>query len=61
MLEALEDVNWSGVITIVVAVVMAHYVLRPYQPIEVFTSIAVTLLLYPTLRLASPSFARQTE
>jgi cytosine permease len=46
-----DDINWAGVITIVVAVLSAHYLIKPYQPIEVFTSLSVTLLLYPALRL----------
>jgi cytosine permease len=46
-----EEVNWAGVITTVVAAVLAHYVLNKIVPIQFFTSLAVTLVLYPALRL----------
>jgi cytosine permease len=47
-----EDmINWSGVISVVAATVLAHYVLNRYQPIEFFTSALTVLILYPTLRL----------
>lgn len=46
-----EMVNWSGVISVVVATILAHYVLNRYQPIEFFTSALTVLVLYPTLRL----------
>jgi cytosine permease len=52
-----EQMNWAGLITIVVAVLSAHYLIKPYQPIEVFTSLSVTLLLYPALRLTLLSLA----
>lgn len=46
-----EDVNWAGVITTVVAAVLAHYVLNKIVPIQFFTSLAVSFVLYPALRL----------
>jgi cytosine permease len=46
-----DAINWSGVISIVVATILAHYVLNRYQPIEFFTSAVTVLILYPTLRL----------
>lgn len=46
-----DKVNWAGVITIIASVVLAHGLLKPYQPIEVFTSLACVFLLYPLLRL----------
>ena len=46
-----DMVNWSGVISVVVATVLAHYVLNRYQPIEFFTSALTVLILYPSLRL----------
>ncbi|HZD52508.1 MAG TPA: cytosine permease [Woeseiaceae bacterium] len=49
--EAPASVNWAGVISIVSAVVCAHWLLRPYQPIEVLTSLACVGLIYPLLRL----------
>lgn len=47
----LPDVNWAGVIAILLAIYSAHYLLKPYQPIEVLTSIVVTLVSYSGLRL----------
>jgi len=44
-------VNWAGVIAIVAAVFGAHWLLRPYQPIEVLTSLACVGVIYPALRL----------
>lgn len=48
---ALEPVNWAGVIAILGAVACAHWLFRPYQPIEVLTSIACVALIYLPLRL----------
>jgi cytosine permease len=48
---ALEPVNWAGVIAILAAVVCAHWLFRPYQPIEVLTSIACVAVIYLPLRL----------
>lgn len=45
------NTNWAGVVSIVLAVVCAHWVFRPYQPIEVLTSILCVAVLYPFLRL----------
>ncbi len=44
-------VNWAGVTAILSAVLCAHWLLRPYQPIEVLTSLACVAAIYPTLRL----------
>jgi cytosine permease len=46
-----EAINWAGVSTVVLCVVFAHYILKPYMPVEVLSSIAVVVLAYPTLRL----------
>jgi cytosine permease len=46
-----EAVNWPGVITIIVAVILAHYVLEPYLRIEVLGSLLCVAALYPLLRL----------
>ena len=46
-----EVVNWSGVVTIIVAVILAHYVLQPYLRIEVLGSLLCVAALYPLLRL----------
>lgn len=45
------DINWAGVISIAIAFYCAHYLLKSYQPIEVLTSIIVTLVSYTVLRL----------
>ena len=46
-----DIVNWSGVISVIVATLLAHYVLNEYQPIEFFTSALTVLVLYPALRM----------
>ena len=46
-----EIVNWSGVVTIIAAVMLAHYVLQPYLRIEVLGSLLCVATLYPLLRL----------
>jgi cytosine permease len=46
-----DMINWSGVISVVVATILAHYALNKYQPVEFFTSALTVLILYPTLRL----------
>lgn len=45
------SVNWAGVTSIVAAVICAHWLLRPYQPVEVLTSLVGVALFYPVLRL----------
>lgn len=44
-------VNWAGLITIVIAIIAAHYVLKPYIRIEVLGSLLCVAVLYPLLRL----------
>ena len=46
-----EVVNWSGVVTIIVSVLLAHYVLQSYLRIEVLGSLLCVAILYPLLRL----------
>jgi cytosine permease len=46
-----DNINWSGVISVIGATILAHYVLNQVQPIEFFTSAATVLVLYPLLRL----------
>ena len=46
-----EVVNWSGVITIIVAVILAHYVLQSFLRVEVLGSLLCVATLYPLLRL----------
>ncbi|WP_310625981.1 cytosine permease [Limnohabitans sp.] len=48
--ETIEQINWSGVITCFVATVLAHYVLNRVIPIQFFTSVVVSAVLYPVLR-----------
>lgn len=46
-----EQINWAGVISLITAVVLAHWVFKPWQPIEVLSSIATVTVVYPILRL----------
>lgn len=46
-----ESINWAGVLTVIVGTFLAHYVLQNVVRIEFFTSVFVSLLLYPVLRL----------
>jgi cytosine permease len=45
------SINWAGVTSIIAAVFTAHWLLRPFQPIEVLTSLICVAVLYPALRL----------
>ncbi len=49
--EEPSAVNWAGIIAILSAVLCAHWILKPYQPIEVITSLACVAIVYPALRL----------
>jgi len=49
--EVSEPVNWAGVIALGLGFVAAHYLLRPLIPIEFFSALAVSLFVYPLLRL----------
>ncbi len=49
--EQLESVNWAGVLTVVLAVLLSHYVLNRYIPVEFFSTLILCLVLYPALRL----------
>lgn len=46
-----DTVNWSGVISLIAATILAHYVLNKVQPVEFFTAAITVLILYPMLRL----------
>lgn len=46
-----DYVNWAGVTSIVIGFVLAHYVLNDLIPIEFLTSLAVSFLVYPILRI----------
>jgi len=48
-----DTVNWSGVISVVAATILAHWVLAPYQPVQFFTSAIAVLIIYPALRLTT--------
>lgn len=56
-----EPVNWAGVITVIAASWLAHYVLNKLIPIQFFSSMLLSALLYPTLRLTAlkPSATQQ--
>ncbi|MFQ5660754.1 MAG: purine-cytosine permease family protein [Gammaproteobacteria bacterium] len=45
------SVNWAGVISVLLAVLLAHFLLKPYIRIEVLTSYAFVFLIYLPLRL----------
>lgn len=49
--QSSAGVNWAGVTSILAAVILAHWLLKPYQPVEVLTSLASVAVLYPSLRL----------
>ncbi len=46
-----DAVNWAGLIAILAAVCGAHWLLKPIQPIEVFSSLILVAIIYPALRL----------
>lgn len=48
-----DTVNWSGVISVVAATILAHWVLAPYQPVQFFTAAISVLIIYPALRLTT--------
>ena len=45
-----ENVNWAGVVTLLVSAVMAHYVLARVMPIQAITTLVISITLYPLLR-----------
>jgi len=49
--HAPETVNWAGVVTVIVSVTTSHYLLSSFVPIEFFSTLAISFLLYPALRL----------
>ncbi|AXK67851.1 purine-cytosine permease-like transporter [Burkholderia sp. IDO3] len=48
---AAEEINWAGVVTVAAGFVLAHYVLERVVPIEFFTSLITSFVLYPVLRV----------
>ena len=51
--DTIPGINWSGVATLAIAFILAHYVLNKTIAIEFFTSLPLCLILYPTLRLGA--------
>jgi len=45
------SVNWAGIVAIVSAVILAHWLLKPVQPVEVLSSLVCVAVIYPVLRL----------
>ena len=50
--DRLQEVNWAGISAILIGVCSAHYLLKSVQPIEVLTSIVITLATYTVLSLS---------
>jgi cytosine permease len=48
---AAEAVNWAGVLTAIAAVLIAHYGLSRYVPVEFFSTLLICVVLYPALRM----------
>ena len=48
---SIQQVNWAGVITIILSFILYHYVLNQIIPAEFISAIIVSLLLYPLLRI----------
>lgn len=46
-----EPINRAGVLTIVVAVISARVLVKPWQPVEALTALATVAVVYPLLRL----------
>jgi cytosine permease len=46
-----EPINLAGVSSMVLAFVLSHYVLVALIPIEIFTALTVSFIIYPLLRL----------
>jgi cytosine permease len=49
--EAAEMVNWAGVVTVISSVLISHYVLNRYIPVEFFSTLLICLIGYPALRM----------
>lgn len=45
-----ENFNWAGVLTTIIATALAHYVLNQIIPIQFFSSVVISAVLYPVLR-----------
>jgi cytosine permease len=51
--QGIEAVNWAGVTVLIAGAWLAHGVLAQIVSIEFFTSLGVSLFVYPPLRLAT--------
>jgi len=45
-----ENVNWAGVVTMLVSAFIAHYVLASVMPIQAITTLIISITLYSLLR-----------
>jgi cytosine permease len=54
-----EEINWAGILSTIIGVALAHFVLNKLIPIEFFTSLIVSGVVYPILRvyILKPSHA----
>lgn len=48
---SMDYINWAGVLSTVFGFVMAHYVLNKWIPVEFFTSLIFSFIIYPLLRI----------
>jgi len=48
--EKPESVNWAGIVTLIVSVGLAHYVLANFVPIEATMTLFLSMIIYPILR-----------
>lgn len=46
-----EIMNWAGIVSVLLAFILAHHVLNKMIPIQIFTALGVSLLVYPFLRI----------
>jgi len=45
-----ESVNWAGIVTLIISVYLAHYVLAKLVPIEATMTLFLSMIIYPILR-----------
>ena len=50
MPDKAENVNWAGVVTMLVSSFIAHYVLASVLPIQAITTLIISITLYSLLR-----------
>jgi len=60
--EKPESVNWAGIVTLIVSVGLAHYVLANFVRTEAVVTLFLSMIIYPILRTSvlkpAPSDAR---